>query len=87
MKRLIWTDGRLSWPLVSGIVFSSSSLVALDFVWRIVVLPIEDLLIYAILIDGTAAMLLIGIYVLVRRRQEVSPMTDPALPGDWTNEP
>ena len=69
MKRLIWIDGRLSWPLVIAVVFPSLSLIVVDFVWRVVVLPIEWLLLYAFLVDGAAAALLIGSCAVVRRRK------------------
>ena len=69
MTRLFWVDGRLSWPLVIAVVFVTASLLAVDFVWRMVVVPFDTLLIYAIMLDGAAAALLIGGYILVRRRR------------------
>ncbi len=71
MKRLLWIDGRLPWPLVVSVVFLSSSLVVVDFVWRVVVLPIEKLLLYAVLVDGAVTVLLIGSCAVIRRRRSV----------------
>ena len=68
MKRLIWVNGRLSWPLVAAIAYLSASLIAVDAVWRSVVMPFDTLLIYAVIVDGAVAGLLIALYVVLRAK-------------------
>lgn len=81
MIRLIWIDGRLPWPLVVAVAVVSLSPVAADFVWRVVVLPIEKLVLYAILVDGAVAMLLIGWWAAVRRRKAALRGRNPSTEG------
>jgi len=76
MMRLFWSDGRLSWPLVIAVVLPSLSLVVLDFVWRIVVMPVELLLTYAVAIEAAIALLLILFSIRVRRRKGVTSRGD-----------
>jgi predicted membrane protein len=68
MTRLFWVEGRLSWPFVIALAYLSASLIVADYVWRIVVMPFDTLLIYIVAIDGVTAALLIGVYVLCGRR-------------------
>jgi hypothetical protein len=65
MTRLVWVNGRFGWPLIMALVFLTISMVAADFVWRLLVIPFEKLAAYAIAIDALAAALVICAYVLV----------------------
>ena len=60
MTRLFWIDGRLSWPFVITVVFLTLSAVIIDFVWRSFVIPFETLLIYSVICEGAAVILLVG---------------------------
>ena len=60
MTRLFWVDGRLSWPLVVTVGFLTLSAVIIDFVWRSFVIPFETLLIYSVICEGAAVILLVG---------------------------
>jgi hypothetical protein len=48
MTRFFWVDGRLSWPLVALIGFLTIWLLVLDYVWRVVTVQFETLLIFAV---------------------------------------
>ena len=70
MRRVFWLDGRFSWPLVIAVAFASLSLVLIDYAWRVLILPFETLLLYAVAIDAVFALLMIAIYfVFLRRRR------------------
>lgn len=58
MTRFFWVDGRLSWPLVAVIGFLTLWLLVLDYVWRVVTVQFETLLIYAVIsnVAGLAAL-------------------------------
>ena len=77
--RHLWIDGRLSWPVVTAIVFVTVSALAFDFTWRAVTIPIGRLVAYALVIDAAAAALLIFCYyVFVRSRgSESLPLREP----------
>jgi hypothetical protein len=60
MMRSFWVDGRLSWPLVISVAFLTLSAVIIDFVWRSFVVPFETLLIYSVICEGVAIILLLG---------------------------
>jgi hypothetical protein len=64
MKQLLWIDGRLPWPLVVTVAFITVSLLCVDFIWRVVVLPIETLMLIAALVVSAAAIGLIAAYIL-----------------------
>ena len=69
--RLFWFDGRFGWPLVIGIVFVTITLFVGDLVWRVVHMPFDTLLIYVVLADAAAAILLVAVYLsLVRGKRE-----------------
>jgi hypothetical protein len=53
--------------LVITVALLSASLVIDDFVWRVLVIPVETLLIFVFVIDAVVAGLLIGLAVLIRR--------------------
>ena len=59
---MIWTEGRLSWPLVLAVVWATLVIVATDIVWRSVLASI--VLVAgsgaAILAIGAAAILVVG---------------------------
>jgi hypothetical protein len=68
MMRLFWVDGRLSWPFVVAVVFVTTSALAADFVWRLVVIPFTNLVIYAAAADLVVAALLILVWMAARRK-------------------
>ena len=68
MTRWIWIDGRLSWPLVASVALFTLSLIAIDLVWRVFVLPFELLLMFALALEVSLAGLLFVSTVLIRRR-------------------
>jgi hypothetical protein len=61
MKRLIWVDGRLAWPLVAIIAYVTASLVLTDYAWRLFVLPVGTLMIGAMLASAAGALLLLAL--------------------------
>ena len=67
MTRLLWVDGRLSWPLVIVVAYISASVIIVDFVWRIVVLPFDTLLLCVVTIGGSLFVLL-GLLMLLSAR-------------------
>jgi hypothetical protein len=71
VKNLVWVEGRLAWPLVAAVVFVAVSLIGVDMAWRFWVLPIERLLLYAVLADGTLAALIVVLYRLFLRGDRV----------------
>jgi hypothetical protein len=54
----LWVGDRLAWPPVIAVAFLSVFLVATDFAWRVLVMPIGVLLLCALVIGGIAAVLL-----------------------------
>ena len=73
MKRFFWIDGRLSWPFVTAVVFCTVSLIGLDLVWRIVVIQFDTLMIFAVVANLVAALILVGLYFRFRGRQPSTP--------------
>ena len=69
MMRLFWVDGRFGWPVVIALTFVTLSALILDFVWRVLTISFERLVIYAAVIDVSAAAVMIAGYVLVNRRR------------------
>jgi hypothetical protein len=67
MKRFVWVDGRLAWPLVGGLLFIAQSLLVVDYIWRLLVLPFHRFVIYAISVDALTALVLISSYYLLVR--------------------
>ena len=55
MRSLVWVDGRLSWPLVILIAYVSALMVIFDFCWRILVMPFDQLVLYAVIIGALGA--------------------------------
>ena len=56
--RFFWVDGRLGWPLVIWIVFGTTSVLVLDYVWRTVIISADTLIIYAAVVDASLAIML-----------------------------
>jgi len=69
MKQMLWVNGRLAWPVVATMVFISVSLLSLDFAWRIVIVPIETLLLTGGLITTAVAIALLAAYLLRSRHR------------------
>ena len=67
MKRLFWSDGHLSWAFVIAVVFVTVSLVGLDLVWRTVVIAFDTLLVYAVIANVSAALVLVVSFWALRR--------------------
>jgi hypothetical protein len=67
MTRLFWVDGRLAWPLVAIIAFLTVSLLILDYVWRVVTLQFETLLIYAAIGNIVGLIVLLAVCWRLRR--------------------
>jgi len=73
MMRLVWRDGRFSWPFVVVVVYLTLSLLIVDFVWRRFVMPFETLLIYTVVGDSAVAILLIVACLRFRRTADAKP--------------
>jgi hypothetical protein len=75
MTRLLWVHGRFSWPLVVVVAYLSASFVILDYVWRVVVMPFDTLLLYAVIIWGVFFVLIVALmlrYRKVRAKQAIA---------------
>jgi hypothetical protein len=68
MKRLFWSEGRLSWALVATVVFVTVSVLSLDLVWRTVEISFDTLLVYAVAANISAALVLTWLFVRFRRQ-------------------
>ena len=68
MKRLFWVNGRLSWPLVVAIAYVSVSAVILDYVWRVVVIQFDTLLLLAVAAEVAGPILVVLCYYALRRQ-------------------
>ena len=68
MMRLFWVDGRFAWPLVIAVAYVTLSVVGFDFAWRLVVLPVSRLVIYAAVLDLVVAGLLIFVWIAAARK-------------------
>lgn len=77
MRRLIWVDGRLAWPLVIVVLYLSALVVIFDFGWRILVMPFFSLVLCAA-IFGVSGALLIAVLVFWQRncRSERLPQVE-----------
>lgn len=72
MVRAIWKDGRFSWGAIGAVVFLTVSLLGFDVAWRAISLQFDTLLIYSILVDAAAALVLILVVrVLTRTCQQL----------------
>lgn len=67
VARSIWKDGRFSWSAIGAVVFLTVSLLGFDVAWRAISLQFDTLLIYSILVDAAAALVLIVIVRLLTR--------------------
>ena len=68
MMRLIWVEGRLSWPPVAGVLLFTLSLIVIDFAWRTVTLPLETLVILAATLELGLAFVFAIVVVFVQKR-------------------
>jgi amino acid transporter len=68
MKRLFWVNGRLPWPLVVAIAYVSVSAVILDYVWRVVVIQFDTLLLLAVAAEVAGAILVVLCCYALRRQ-------------------
>ena len=68
MGRLVWSNGSFAWPPVIALAHLAASLVVVDYIWRIVVMPFECVILLAvgIFVVPSAAFVTIG----VRNRQK-----------------
>jgi len=59
---MFWIDGRLAWPAVVAVLFSTLAVLAIDFAWRTVQAPVWLLAIAGagILLAGNTAIFIIG---------------------------
>lgn len=59
---MLWIDGRFAWPVVVAVVFSTVALLAVDFAWRTVQVPVSLLAIAGagILLAGNIAIFIVG---------------------------
>lgn len=69
MTGLLWKDGRLSWGVIGVVVFLTVSVIAFDLAWRAVKIPFEKLLIYAVIIDVAAAVVVVVVSRLIPRER------------------
>ncbi|HET8551462.1 MAG TPA: hypothetical protein VFM97_03165 [Gammaproteobacteria bacterium] len=58
MTTYFWCKGRLAWPLVAGIIYSTALILGLDYCWRVVKTPFWHLL------AGFAAAWVVGIVLI-----------------------
>ncbi|HET7306570.1 MAG TPA: hypothetical protein VFK24_01980 [Gammaproteobacteria bacterium] len=58
MTRYFWCNGRLGWPLVSVVLYSTVLVLALDYCWRVIKTPFWHLL------AGCAVAWIIGIVII-----------------------
>jgi hypothetical protein len=61
MRRWVWTNGRLAWPLVVAIVFLTATVLSFDLTWRLLVLPFSLLATGALLIYSLVLICVIAI--------------------------
>ena len=61
MMKLIWANGRFAWPFVVLITLLAASAVALDYSWRVLVMPLSRLLIWA----GALEVIILGSFVVI----------------------
>lgn len=66
---LLWTKGRFSWPFVAVVAYLSVSLVVGDYLWRVLVVPFDTLILILALADAAIALLLYIAYRLAVRRR------------------
>jgi hypothetical protein len=69
LKRLFYVEGKFSWALIIAIGYLSLSLLIADYVWRILVAPINMFVLSAIAIDTAVAITLVGTYRFFRVRK------------------
>lgn len=46
--RFFWVEERLAWPLVVAISYASIWLIAVDYLWRVLTIQFDTLLLYSI---------------------------------------
>ena len=67
MKR-IWINGRFSWAAIVALVYASVALIVLDYCWRLIELPIEELILYAAVLFAAGGLGLVGAHRLLQAR-------------------
>lgn len=66
--RYVWTDGRFTWPFVVTIAYIAAAVYLFDLAWRVMKMPIDELLIAASVIFAVSfAGLLLAFRVFSRR--------------------
>lgn len=70
MKKLVWRDDRLAWPLVIGIAYAAVALMVCDYIWRMVVMPFETLVLFLALGNVVAILVIYGIYKAIPDKKE-----------------
>jgi len=69
MSGVFWKDGRFGWPLFCLVVYGCGSLLAADYVWRLVQMPFETLLIDLFAANVATIALISAAYLLFRRKR------------------
>ena len=64
----IWINGRLSWAAIVALVYASVALIVLDYGWRLIELPIEELILYAAVLFVAGGLGLVGVHRLLKAR-------------------
>jgi hypothetical protein len=67
--RFFWIDRRLAWPTVSLAVYTTAWIIAVDYLWRVLVVPFDTLLLCAALVFGAGAVSIAVIAFVLRRSQ------------------
>ncbi len=59
---MFWIDGRFAWPAVLAVLFSTLTVVAIDFAWRTVQAPVSLVAVAggAIFLAGNVAIFILG---------------------------
>lgn len=71
--RYLWVNGRFGWPVITAVVFATLSALILDFVWRVVTIPINRLMTYAFVIGAiSAALIVVGYQAIAHARERRS---------------
>jgi len=69
MRRPVWIDGRLAWPLVIAISYLSALVIIFDFSWRILVMPFFALVLAAA-VFGVSGAILIAVLILRNKKAQ-----------------
>lgn len=69
MRTIFWIDDRLAWPPVIAITYLAISLMVCDYIWRMVQMPFETLILFFALGNVVAIALIYGIYRSVFKKK------------------